>query len=96
MIEQSERQQRIQQVVQKMVAQGLHRGIIALGLVECECGASKPRKHSFCRNCYTTLPPAMRQALYLPSGSGYEEAYDAAAVRLNLRAHQSEQGELAI
>ncbi len=83
MIQQPDLRARVQQTVAKMVAQGIHRGVVALGLVECECGASKPRKHAFCRPCYMSLPPELRQALYQRVGNGYEGAYEAAVKRLS-------------
>lgn len=47
------------------------------------CGNQKAKGMSFCRKCYFSLPPEMRQALYERFGSGYEEAYHEAKDWLN-------------
>jgi hypothetical protein len=45
---------------------------------ECQCGKAKKSGHSFCWECYKSLPNDMQRALYRRYGYGYEEAYDAA------------------
>ncbi len=44
----------------------------------CYCGAEKPKGHAFCRPCYFSLPPRLRQDLYKGISAGYAEAYDEA------------------
>jgi hypothetical protein len=45
----------------------------------CKCGQKKRKYQSFCSVCYFHLPAQMRQNLYYGVGSGYEEAFTAAA-----------------
>ncbi|HEY7184331.1 MAG TPA: hypothetical protein VIC84_23045 [Blastocatellia bacterium] len=63
----------------------LHRGIIALMIIRCECGNAKGRKMSSYRSCYYKLPRQMQRNLYKRAGEGYEEAYDAAMKYLEER-----------
>lgn len=42
------------------------------------CGGEKKPNQSFCKPCYFSLPPRMRQALYSPLGENYASSYDAA------------------
>jgi hypothetical protein len=49
----------------------------------CHCGRPKTPGHSFCAECYKSLPREMQTALYKRVGTGYEEAYDAATRVLN-------------
>jgi hypothetical protein len=51
----------------------------------CFCGATKRPMQSFCRPCYSSLPPLLRKALYKRVGEGYEHAYDEAAAFLRSR-----------
>jgi len=39
------------------------------------CGGCKRPRHSFCRDCYSSLPSVLRAALYRRVGEGYEQAY---------------------
>jgi hypothetical protein len=55
----------------------LHRGVIALMITFCQCGAKKGQKMSHCRSCYYKLPRKMQRDLYKRAGEGYEEAWDA-------------------
>jgi hypothetical protein len=50
---------------------------------ECQCGRPKKPRHSFCWQCYSSLPKTMQQALYQHIMEGYEEAYDEAIRWLN-------------
>lgn len=49
----------------------------------CRCGAPKKTRMTFCTRCYFALPKRMRDNLYRDVGSGYEQAYDAAAKLLD-------------
>jgi hypothetical protein len=42
---------------------------------KCRCGSKKLAKNTFCRQCYFSLAPGMRQDLYSRIGRGYEEAH---------------------
>ncbi len=57
--------------------------IEALISTKCRCGNAKASKQTFCRTCYLSLPKQIRQALYKRISQGYEEAYAAAAERLD-------------
>ncbi|HWT00227.1 MAG TPA: hypothetical protein VN256_08265 [Pyrinomonadaceae bacterium] len=49
----------------------------SLGSAVCEaCGGPKEPKLSHCGSCFYRLSPAIRKALYLPFGKGYEHAYE--------------------
>lgn len=50
----------------------------------CLCGKSKRTHNSFCAACYSSLPPAIRAALYRRLRLGYEEAYEKAKQLLGL------------
>lgn len=45
---------------------------------DCRCGAMKKEMQTFCKRCYFSLPPKMRDRLYDRLGEGYEQAYAAA------------------
>lgn len=49
----------------------------------CRCGQPKASRQTFCRDCYYALPRHLRNDLYKPLGSGYAEAYQAAAEELD-------------
>jgi hypothetical protein len=50
----------------------------SLGSTTCEaCGGPKEPRLSHCGACFYRLSPAIRKALYLPFGKGYEHAYEA-------------------
>lgn len=42
---------------------------------KCRCGNRKQIGRSFCGRCYYRLSKPMRNALYLPIGKGYEQAF---------------------
>jgi hypothetical protein len=44
----------------------------------CVCGAAKPRRNSFCRKCYFSLPAGLRNRLYRTVKDGYATYYDEA------------------
>jgi len=48
----------------------------------CLCGRTKKPKHSFCHDCYYSLPTGMRRRLYRRLGFGYEAAFEEAAAWL--------------
>lgn len=45
---------------------------------DCKCGAMKKEMQTFCKRCYFSLPPKMRDRLYDRIDEGYEAAYAAA------------------
>lgn len=49
-----------------------------LQTVKCFCGRKKGAMKSFCPRHYSSLPVALKKALYIDFGVGYEEAYQAA------------------
>jgi predicted amidophosphoribosyltransferase len=49
------------------------------------CGRAKKASKTLCGGCYFTLPQDLRDALYCRLGEGYEEAVDAALLRLGVR-----------
>lgn len=49
----------------------------------CRCGKAKRTRTSLCLKCYQSLPAALRNGLYQRFGSGYEQAYEAAAKHLD-------------
>jgi ribosomal protein L40E len=49
-----------------------------LDLEVCVCGAAKPRRNSFCRKCYFSLPAGLRNRLYRTVKDGYATYYDEA------------------
>jgi hypothetical protein len=50
----------------------------------CKCGRAKLARQSFCRWCFASLKPDVRNALYKNFGEGYEAAYTAACGKLGL------------
>ena len=48
------------------------------------CGGTKRVRTAFCRQCYLSLPVAMRNDLFKSIGAGYAEAKEAASVYLVL------------
>ena len=51
---------------------------------DCRCGKPKKERETFCKSCYFSLPPDLRNRLYKGIGEGYEAAY---AVAANLLDH---------
>lgn len=49
------------------------------------CGRAKQRTKTLCGACYFTLPNDLRASLYCRLGAGYEEAVDAALLRLDVK-----------
>jgi len=49
---------------------------------ECQCGAWKREKMTFCYVCFKSLPSHIQKALYKRIGDGYEEAREEAAAFL--------------
>lgn len=45
---------------------------------QCACGAGKLPRNAFCRDCFYTLPPTIRKALYVRIGVGFEQSYELA------------------
>lgn len=43
--------------------------------VECQCGARKNQRDALCRRCFRMLPAGLQTRIYLPIGSGFEQAY---------------------
>jgi hypothetical protein len=56
--------------------------IVELKARKCICGSVKNAGHTFCSECYYTLPSNMRKDLYDRIGQGYEAAYARAIVHL--------------
>ena len=52
------------------------------------CGGDKQKNNGFCGHCYHRLPRELQSALWQRFGSGFEEAFDAAAKWLS--DHQSQ------
>jgi hypothetical protein len=54
--------------------------------IKCSCGKVKRARQSFCRGCYSRLPPEFQKALYQRLEDGYVEAYENALHFLNSEA----------
>jgi hypothetical protein len=52
--------------------------LFALASDRCFCHKRKKVRQAFCFSCYVALPKAMRDALWLRVGAGFEQAYLAA------------------
>lgn len=48
------------------------------------CARQKKVSHSFCGQCFRSLPRQIKFDLYLYIGCGYEEAFDAALAHLGV------------